>query len=349
MLKDLTLLNGVSGNENKVREFIINHAKNYADEIITDTIGNLILYKKGNKVNHNRIMLTCHMDEVGFIVSKVEENGFLRFKTVGGVDDRILLSQRVMIGDNKIPGVIGIKAIHLVEKTERNKVVKAEDMYIDIGAKSKEDALKYIEIGDYISFDSDYVEFGQDNSFIKAKALDDRIGCALMLELIKNEYDSDIYFCFSVQEEVGCRGAEVLANRINPDVAIILEATTASDVADTKTYEYTTCLGNGPAISIMDRASYSNKNLNKFITDIADEKGIKYQFKKTIFGGNDAGNISRSGDGCETAVISVPCRYIHSPSCVSHKDDIENAKLLVNEVLSGISAYNPVTKEVIKW
>ncbi len=348
MLKKLTELNGVSGNEKNVRDYIISYAKNFVDEITTDSIGNLILYKKGNKVNHNKVMLTSHMDEVGFIVSKVEENGFLRFKTVGGIDDRILLSHKVMVGENNIPGVIGIKAIHLLEKDERKKVVKAEDMYIDIGAKSKDDALKNVQIGDYISFDSEYVEFGNNDMFIKAKALDDRIGCMLMLELIKQETDSDIYFCFSVQEEVGLRGATVLSNKINPDVAIVLEATTASDVADTKPYEYTTCLGKGPAISIMDRASYSNKNLNKFITDIAEKTNIKYQYKKTIFGGNDAGAISTSGDGCETAVISVPCRYIHSPACVSHKEDIENTKKLITAILNNISAYNPVTQEVIK-
>ena len=159
---------------------------------------------------------------------------------------------------------------------------------------------------------------------------------------------SDIYFCFTVQEEVGLRGATVLSNRINPHVAIVLEATTASDVAGTNPYEYTTCLGKGPAISIMDRASYSNKNLNKFITDIAKKNNIKYQYKKTIFGGNDAGAISISGDGCETAVISVPCRYIHSPACVSHKDDIENTRKLITSILNNISTYNPVTKEVIK-
>lgn len=348
MLKKLTEINGVSGNENKVREFIIENVRNYVDEITIDSIGNLILYKKGNKVNHNRIMLTSHMDEIGFIVSKIDENGFLKFKTVGGVDDRILLSHRVAVGDNKIPGVIGIKAIHLVEKEERTKVVKDEDMYIDIGAKSKEDALKHVKIGDYISFDSDFVEFGENENFIKAKALDDRIGCEIMLELIKQEYECDIYFCFSVQEEVGLRGAMVLANRINPDVALIIETTTASDVADTKPYEYTACLGNGPAISIMDRASYSNKKLNEFIAKVAEKNNINYQFKKTISGGNDAGAISTSTDGCETAVISVPCRYIHSPASVAHKEDIENAKKLLSFTLNSVSKYNPITMEVIK-
>lgn len=348
MLRKLTNLNGVSGNEKQVRDFIIEHAEKYVDEITVDSIGNLILFKKGNKVNHNRIMLTSHMDEVGFIVSKVEENGFLRFKTVGGVDDRILLSHRVLIGENNIPGVIGIKAIHLLEKEERKKLVKSDNMYIDIGAKSREDALKYINLGDYITFNSNYIEFGENNKFIKAKALDDRIGCALMLELIKNKYDSDIYFCFSVQEEVGCRGAGLLANRINPDLSIIFETTTASDVADTKSYEYTTELGMGPAISIMDRASYSNKNLNKFIIDVAKNNNIKYQFKRTIAGGNDAGAIHTSGNGCETAVISVPCRYIHSPTSVAHKGDIDNAKTLIDTILKNIANYNPTTKEVIK-
>ncbi len=348
MLEQLTNLNGVSGNENTVRDYIISKAKKYASEITIDTMGNVILYKKGNKVNDNKVMLTCHMDEVGLIVSKIDENGFIRFKKVGGIDDRLLLSQRVVIGKDSIPGVIGIKAIHLLEKEERKKVVKSDDMYIDIGAKTKDDALKYISIGDYISFDSKYIEFGENNNYIKAKALDDRIGCAILLEMLKYSYESDIYFCFSVQEEVGLRGATVLSHRINPDVSIIIEATTCSDVPSAEIHEYATRLCEGPAISIMDRASYSNKNLNKYIVDIAKENNITFQYKQSTFGGNDAGAISVSGDGCETAVISVPCRYIHSPASVICKDDFTSTKKLVKCILYNINMYKPTTKEVLK-
>ena len=339
LLKELTEINGVSGNEDKVRNFIIENIKPYCDDIIIDSMGSVIAYKKGTDTSGKTVMFCAHMDEVGFIVSDITEKGFVKFKEVGGVDDRILLTQRVVIGNEKndVPGVMGIKAVHLQSCAERGKVVPQDSMYIDIGAKDKADALKYVAKGDYIAFDSEYIEFG--DGFVKAKALDDRAGCAVMIELIKQTYTNDLYFCFSTQEEVGLRGARVIAHRLNADVAIVLESTTAADVPFTDEYLHCTTLGDGPVISIMDRASYSNKKLNEFVCDIADKNSIKYQFKRTINGGNDAGGIQATSSPVRVCAISLPCRYIHSPVSTAKLCDVENVYALSQKIAQNIHLF----------
>ncbi len=339
LLKELTQINGVSGDEGRVRDFILEHIRPYADDITVDTMGSIIAYKKGRHHSDKTVLVCAHMDEVGFILSDITEKGFLKFKEVGGVDERILLTQRVSVMSDKqpVPGVIGIKAVHLQTKAERGNVVPADSMYIDIGAKDKIDAQKYVSKGDYIAFDSEYVEFG--DGCIKAKALDDRVGCALMLELIKNTYDNDIYFCFNVQEEVGLRGARVVAHRINADVALVLEATTAADVPYVDEYLHCTTQGDGPVVSVMDRASYADKYLGAFVRDTAERNGIGYQMKKSINGGNDAGAIQTSTSAVRVCSISLPCRYIHSPSCIADEKDIIStlnlAKYMIEKIGSG--------------
>ncbi len=339
LLKQLTCINGVSGNEHKVREFIIQQIKPYVDDIITDSMGSVIAYKKGTAHSGKTVMICAHMDEVGFIVSDITENGFVKFKEVGGFDERILLTQRVVIENekNSVNGVMGIKAVHLQTKTERSNVVSMDNMYIDIGAKDKADALKYVSKGDYVAFDSDYTEFG--DGFVKAKALDDRVGCAIMLELVKGTYNNDLYFCFSTQEEVGLRGSRVIAHRLNSDVAIVLEATTAADIPFTDDYMHCTTLGDGPVISVMDRASYSNKNLNKFVCSVAESNNIKYQFKRTINGGNDAGGIQATSSPVRVCAISLPCRYIHSPVCTAKLRDVDAMYKLAFNVAKNIDKF----------
>ena len=339
LLKQLTSINGVSGNEYKVHEFIIEQIKPYVDDIITDSMGSVIAYKKGTAHSGKTVMICAHMDEVGFIVSDITENGFVKFKQIGGFDERILLTQRVVIENekNSVNGVMGIKAVHLQTKTERANVVSMDSMYIDIGAKDKADALKYVSKGDYIAFDSDYTEFG--DGFVKAKALDDRVGCAIMLELVKGTYNNDLYFCFSTQEEVGLRGSRVIAHRLNSDIAIVLEATTAADIPFTDDYMHCTTLGDGPVISVMDRASYSNKNLNKFVCGVAESNNIKYQFKRTINGGNDAGGIQATSSPVRVCAISLPCRYIHSPVCTAKLCDVDAMYKLAFNVAKNIDKF----------
>lgn len=338
MLKILTELDGVSGNEKAVSDFILSQVSSYADETIVDTMGNLIFFKKGKKPCGQKIAVFAHMDEVGFIVTDITEDGYIKFAQVGGLDDRILLTQKVTVGKSRVNGVIGIKAVHLQSKDERSKVIKTDEMYIDIGATSKEDAEKYVSKGDYVSFKSDYVRLHELR--FKAKALDDRAGCAIMMELMKDKFDADIYFCFTVQEETGLRGAQVLSRRIDPDVAFILEATTASDTAFSPKHLHATTLGRGPVITMMDRGSYSDKKLNKFVTDIADSRNIRYQYKLTSNGGNDARQIQTGASGARVCSISLPCRYIHSPVSVADIGDFESMKVLMRAVLNEIHRFN---------
>jgi len=330
-LKELTEIAGPSGNEEQVCNFIFDKVKVFCDEIVKDSIGNLICLKRGSGKNNKKVMVCAHMDEVGFIISRITSDGFLKFKSVGGIDPRVLVSKKVKVGEMGLSGVIGAKAIHLQKREERNKVIKETDLYIDVGAKDKEEAEKYVSVGDYVVFDSDYIEFG--DGLIKAKALDDRVGCDILITLAKEKFDFDLYLVFTVQEEVGLRGARVSAERIKPDYAIVLEGTTCSDVYDTEEKDYSTILGKGAALSIIDRSTYYNKELTNAIFETAKKNMIPVQFKKTATGGNDAGAIHLSGTGVKTAAISVPARYIHSPSSVIDKSDYEAVKTLIHTFL----------------
>ncbi|MBZ4645768.1 MAG: family metallopeptidase [Clostridia bacterium] len=342
LLKKLTEAIGVSGNEKAVRDIIIKEIGNDCENIAIDRMGNLIALKKGTEGNGKKVMLAAHMDEVGLIVTGITDTGFIKFKPVGGIDARILVSKKVVIGDNRIPGVIGLKAIHLQEPGERKQAVKVKNLYIDIGAKNKEDAEKKVNLGDYIGFDSSCVEFG--NNLVKAKALDDRVGCAILIEMLKERYTFDLYACFTVQEEVGLRGAGVAAYTVSPDLALVVEGTTCSDVPGAEEHEHATTLGHGPAVSIMDRASYSNKGLSQLLYNLGKDNNIKVQYKRTTFGGNDAGKIHLTREGIPTAAISVPCRYIHSPVSVMNLDDYEGCKKIVRLFLHEIGK-----KEINKW
>lgn len=330
-LKELTDLPGVSGDEEQVRAFIADKMQNLCDELVTDSIGNLICLKKGTDENPKRLMVCAHMDEVGLICSCITDDGFIKFKCVGGIDTRVLVSKKVRIGRRLISGVIGAKAIHLQEKEEREQVPKVTDLYIDIGAKDKAEAEKHVSVGDYCVFDSEFVEFG--SGFIKAKALDDRLGCACLMSLTEERFAFDLYLVFTVQEEVGLRGARVAAERIRPDAAIVLEGTTCSDVYGTDEKDYSTISGGGAALSILDRGTYYDKELTNALYATAKQHEIPVQFKQTASGGNDAGAIHTAAGGVKTAAISVPARYIHSPSSVVNKSDYEALKALIHTFL----------------
>ena len=227
-LKNLCLIDGISGDEGRVREYIISKIDGKCEYTI-DPMGNLLAFKQGKKEPKNKVMLSAHMDEIGFIVTYICDNGFLKFTNVGGIDPKIAVGRSVRIGENNISGVIGNKAVHLCHGDEEKTAPKLDKLYIDIGASSKEEAEKYVNIGDSVHFISDFVEFGEDK--IKAKAIDDRFGCAIMLKMIESELEYDTHFAFLVQEEVGCRGAGAAVFSIRPDYAIVLEATTASDIS----------------------------------------------------------------------------------------------------------------------
>lgn len=330
LLKELTEASGVSGNEKEVRDLIISEIKDYVDSYKIDRIGNIIAYKKGKDIG-KKLMVTAHMDEVGLMIKDIDNEGFLKFMPVGGIDKRILVSKPVLVGKDKVPGVIGAKPIHLQRPDERTNALSINELYIDIGAKSKEEAEKYVNIGDYAIFDSEYIEFGE--GLIKAKALDNRVGCSLLIKLIKEVTDISFYAVFTVMEEVGLVGAGPAAHQVDPDYAIILEGTLCYDMPKLDTHLIPTYINKGPAISLIDRTTVYNKDFRNKIVEIAEKNDIPYQFRKTSMGGNDSGKIHTTREGSITATISVPCRYIHSPTSVMSKKDYDNTFALLKEIL----------------
>lgn len=330
LLKELCSLCAPSGWEDEARDFILEYIRSNVPEaeITVDTMGNVIAHKKGEG---KKIMVAAHMDEVGFIVSGFTDDGFVKFKTVGGIMTTVLVSKRVVLGEKKVPGIISAKAVHLQSASEREKPLPMRDLYIDIGAKDKAEAEGLLSLGDYGTFAGEYTEFG--DGCVKSKALDDRVGCAIMLELMKLEYKNDMYFAFTVQEEVGLRGAIIAAARIKPDVALVLEGTTCSDVYGTKPHQTVTWLGGGAVMTAMDGAAISDKEYFNMIKALAERENIPLQIKRTKAGGTDAGSIQRSGSGVKTAVLAVPCRYIHSPVSVMSLKDFESVRRLAEAVL----------------
>jgi len=327
-LKTLCSLDGISGRENDVREYIISQIGEYADYSV-DAMGNLLVFKKGKNRPKNKVMLAAHMDEVGLIITYINEDGFLKFSPVGGVDTKVLLGRSVIISGN-VFGVVGIKPVHLLKPDEKKQIPEKDSLYIDIGAKSKEDAAKYVRTGDVARFNSDYVEFG--NDLIKARALDDRAGCAVLIEMIKNDQPYDLSFAFTAQEEVGLRGAKAAAYNINPDYAIVVETTTAADIAGVEGHKRVCCLGEGATITFMDKATVYDKELYDLAFEIAEKNRIKVQPKTVVAGGNDAGVIHNSMGGVKTLTVSTPCRYIHSPSCVINKADLNETLRIVSAI-----------------
>ena len=322
LLKQLCLLNGVSGDEGEVRAFLRAQAEPYADSIRTDALGNLIVFKRGAKATGKRLLLAAHMDEVGLIITHVTDEGFLKFGFVGGVDRRIAIGKPVVLGPDRVPGIISLKAIHLTDKAELKKVPKTDSLYIDIGADSREEALKKVPLGTYGSFVSQPEEFG--DGFFKARAIDDRIGCAIMLELLKEELPLDVTFAFTAQEEVGTRGAFGAAFSVTPQVALVLETTTAADLPGVDSHRRVCAPGKGPVISYMDGSTIYDRGLFEDLRRLAEDNGIPWQTKEYIAGGNDARTIQRTKQGVRVAAMSAATRYLHAPSSVASVADFKN-------------------------
>lgn len=321
MLKDLCLLNGTSGREEAVRNYIIEKIKDKC-EYSVDALGSVIAFKKGKKAPDKKVLVAAHTDEVGFIITDITDDGYLRFAPVGGIDAAVVLGRRVDI--NGIKGVVGAKAVHLLSDDEKKNEPAFDKLAIDIGAADKAEAEKAVSLGDCAYFASDYCEFG--DGFIKSKALDDRIGCMLMIELINSDLEYDTYFCFNVQEELGLRGSGCSAYAVKPDVAVILESTTAADIDGVTGGDKCCVLGKGPVVSFMDGRTIYDKQIFDLAFEVAKENNIKIQTKTKIAGGNDAGAIQKSGAGCRVAAVSLPCRYIHSGSSVVKIGDIEETR-----------------------
>ena len=330
LLKELCLIDGVSGDEGAVRERIIEKIDGYC-EYRVDPLGSLICFKKGLKTPDKKLMICAHMDEVGFIITYIRGDGTLSFDCVGGIDPSVIIGRQVSVKSSitgeKIFGVVGSTAVHNLSKEQREKAPKVSGLYIDIGAADRADAEKLVRQGDFAYFVSDFEEFGERR--IKSKAIDDRAGCAMMVDMIRGEIPYDTYFVFNVQEEIGLRGSTASAFAVAPDFAIVLESTTAADIDGSEGAKRVCALGDGPVVSFMDRSTLYDKELYRLAFDVASENGLPCQTKSMVAGGNDAGAIHKSGKGVRTIAVSIPCRYLHSPSSVIEYRDFENSYRLV--------------------
>lgn len=320
LLKKLLETFSPSGNEENIREVIKEEIKDYVDEIKVDALGNLIGIKKGNG---KRIMVASHMDEIGIMVTNIDENGFLRFTNIGGVSPFTALYQRVMFADGTM-GAVGM------EKIDEMKDLTLSKMFIDIGAASKEEAMKKANVGDVACF---YAPFIQDGNYIMSKALDDRIGCYVSIEALKALKDcpNEVYFVFTVQEEVGLRGAKTAAYGVDPDMGIALDVTTTGDTPKAKTMDVK--MGGGAAIKVKDSSVLAHPTVKKLMVETAKENSIAYQLEVLEAGGTDSGAIHITRSGVPSGVISIPCRYVHSPSEMVAVKDVESAIELLVKVL----------------
>jgi putative aminopeptidase FrvX len=324
LLQTLCRIDGVSGCEDAVCDYIRAWVTPYADSVTEDVMGNLLCYKKGVRHSGRTLMLAAHMDEVGLIVTSITDDGFLRFGTSGGIDEKVLLGTRVRIGD--VRGVVGVRATHLNTLEEEKTLPEVRAMYIDIGAASKEDAEKRVQPGDFAAFDNEPTLYGD---MLKAKAIDDRVGCAVLMKLLREGPPVDMWFAFTVQEEQGLRGARPAAYRIRPDLAIVVEGTTAGDIPGVKGAMKACVAGRGPVIPMMDSATLYDPVLVQRALEIAERAGIPCQTKTYIAGGTDAGAISRTAGGAKTLGVAAAVRYIHTPASSVAVADLEPMYTLV--------------------
>ncbi len=343
-LSDLSDAFGVSGSEEDVRKMLAAAVRSRVDELRADSIGNLIATIKatGDAAQAApRLMLCAHMDEVGLMVTGFDDSGKLRFRAIGGVTTQVLPSKPVLVGKKRIPGVIGSKPIHLLKHDERERLARIDSMYIDVGAGSKKEAEGMAQLGDPICFAT---QCWQTDEIVRGKALDDRVGCAILVEMTKKSYPFHFNVVFSVQEEVGLRGARIAANALKPDAALVIETTVCDDLPKKKDASPVTLMGKGPAVTLMDRSLIADKRWVSLIVATAEANAIPYQFKQPAIGSTDAGAIHLSGQGVPTAVIAVPCRYIHSPAGLISKHDYDNTAKLISLVLDQLGREWPFGK-----
>jgi putative aminopeptidase FrvX len=352
MLKDLTDAKGIPGNEREAREVMKKYIEPFADEVTTDGLGSLIAKKVG-KEGGPKVLVAGHLDEVGFMVTQIDDKGFLRFQTVGGWWSQVMLAQRVTIVTSKgdVTGVIGSKPPHILSPEARKKPVEIKDMFIDIGASSREEAQEWgVKPGDMAV---PYFEFTVMNNekMLLAKAWDNRIGCAIAIDVLKQlkgeNHENVVYGVGNVQEEVGLRGAKTSSNVINPDIGFGVDVGIAGDTPGITEKEAMSKMGKGPQILLYDASMVSHKGLRDFVTGVADELNIPYQFDIVPGGGTDAGSIHLSNQGVPSLAITIATRYIHSHAAMLHRDDYENAVKLIVEVIKRLDqdAVNKITFE----
>ncbi len=323
---------GPSGMEDEIRDAILEDIKGSGCDWSVDAMGNLLVFKKGRKKRNKKVLFSAHMDEVGFMVKHIDENGMIWFGSLGGIDRRVVSGRRVKFCKSGLRGIIASKAIHMQTPEERGKCEPLEEMNIDIGANTREEALKYIKVGDCATFEPDFQPFGE--GLVRSKALDDRLGCAVMAEMVNSDLEFDTYFAFNTCEEIGCDGAAEVVYSLRPDIVIALEATTAGDVPGVSKNLCACSVGGGAVISFIDGGTIYDKGLVSLATSVADANGIKWQFKNVVAGGNEARNYQTGASGARVLAISAPSRYIHTAGDVLHFDDIESVRrlaFLINE------------------
>ena len=323
----------VSGYEADFLESLSEFAVKHADKVYFDRLGNLVCFKKGRKKALKKILFAAHADEVGMVVKSIEKDGTLLFDSIG-ILPSALPTKRVFVGEKKLCGVIGAKPIHLLPKEERAKNVTEKELFIDIGAGSKEEAEKHIKVGDFVSFNSESVMLSDKK--LKAKAIDDRAGCAVLLSLMSEDIEYDTWFAFTRREELGTIGAIQVGDEVCPDICVVCEATTASDIYGTPDMKKVVKLSEGVASPFMDGGTLYSPELYALCRNAALEKGIKWQTKTLVAGGTDARSFQRSGHGCRVLGLAIPCRYIHTSGCVCDLRDLEAQKQLAKEMLSAL-------------
>jgi len=340
LLSEICETPGTSGFEQKIRSFIIQQIKPFVDEVKVDAIGNVIAIKKSkNNLSGKKVMIAAHMDEIGFIITHINEEGFLYFHTLGGFDPKTLTAQRVIVhGKKDLMGVMGSKPIHVMSSEEKNKPAKTEEFFIDLGM-SKEEVEKYVYVGAAVTRERSLIEMGD---CINCKSLDNRISVYILIETLKllKDFPYDVYGVFSVQEEVGLRGANVAAHQFNPDFAFGLDTTIAYDVPGARAQEKITKLGSGTAIKIMDSSAIADYRMVAYLKKIADENKIKWQPEILTAGGTDTAPLQRTGkNGSIAGAISIPTRHIHQVIEMVHKEDVKESIRLLKAAIENLDKY----------
>ena len=343
LVRVLCEMYGPTGFEQNVAEFIKEQTEGICEHI-QDRSGNLICKVNGTGESKKKVMISAHMDEVGFIIKKIDDDGYIHFILDGGIDSKVLSARSVVLfnEENCVKGVIASKPIHALSPEERKESIPANKLFIDIGAKNGDEVRQYVNVGDFGTFDSDFVLFGENNRMMKCKAIDDRLGCAVMIEAMRSLYenkdklDFDVYFAFTTREEIGNSGAQIVAQTVQPDYAIVLEKTAVADIAGVPENSRVSEVGKGGTISLMDRSTIYGREIVDFALGVARSERIPVQIKKFVSGGNDAGHIHKSGKGVKALAISAPTRYLHSACCVASLDDYDSIKALVLALLRNI-------------
>ena len=330
LIEKLSNACGIAGQENEIRKIVLEEIKPYADDIRTDAMGNVLAIKKAKKDAALKVMVAAHMDEVGFLILKEAEEGLYHFAIVGGIDPRTIPGKKVLIGEKHIQAIIGAVPIHLTTADERSRTIPVDQLRMDTGIGKNSD----VKPGDYATFDTKFSKYGDT---IRGKAFDDRLGVANLIQLLKNAPDTiELQAAFTVQEEIGLRGAKTAAFALNPDVAFVLDTTASRDLPTHDGEEnvlYNAKIGQGPALYASDAATISDPRLLRMVMSVAELNQIPYQIRQPGKGGTDAGSIHKSRAGVPTLSMSVPCRHIHTAIGIARIEDWQNTLNLILAVL----------------